>query len=201
MLKHLLVLASLLIPAVGAAQVTDWAPPREIADPRDSSVTLTIAGDPYYGFKKAWVKSGTTLEAMRELSSTEIQFEKREYWGRVAIYDGLDRTTFVENTAIRDVKLYVYWRDRIIDPVANGSFIFYGSNLRWIAFKGATPKGIPAECASFVAAGRGAKFLARAYWCMAGGRPMTEADVQGFAYAIGYKDLFSPSGLSSPPGR
>lgn len=191
----------LLICSPAVAQITDWNPQKELADPKDSSITINIAGNPHYGFEKGWVSSGKKSDGFVDATATEIYFRKDGYWGRLVVSEFLGRGSFDETTATKAVKRFAYWRDRIVDPSNNGSFEFRGATLRWIAFPHKTPQGKDAQCGALMSSGRGSKLALRAYWCMEGGRPMTEADVSAFVRAVGYKDHFSPQPMGAPPGR
>jgi hypothetical protein len=114
----------------GSAQTTDWAPLKQIADPRDSSVTITIAGNPHFGFKTVWVSSGITSDGRRDLSRTRVVFSQGGYFGMLIVADGLGGSYFYDITASSALKQMPYWKDREIDVETNGTFPFYGMTMR-----------------------------------------------------------------------
>ncbi len=201
LMKFLFTACLLLVGSPAFAQVTDWGPLKKLADPKDSSVTINIGGDPHFGFYEGYVSSGKTSDGFTDITSTVIDFRKDGYWGRFSVSENLRSGSFSENSALKDVKRYPYWKDRIVDPSNNGSFDFQGATFRWIAFPHKTPQNKDAQCGSLVSGGRGSKVALRGYWCVEGGRPTTAADVSAFVRAVGYKNYFSPKPMAAPPGR
>jgi hypothetical protein len=180
---------------------SNWGSWTEVVEPKDVSLTINISGDPYYGYDKAWIQRGLLVESNADMSATQVSFNKEGFRGRVILADGLGRIWFSERTASQSTKDFAYWKNKEIEVKNNGSFTMYGSTLRWIAFNHTRSGEAENSCAGFTASGRGARLAVRGYWCTVGGRPMTEADVRGFANSIGYKDLLSPQPLAKPPGR
>ena len=114
----------LLISFPAFSQIADWGPPRKLADPKDSSVTINVAGDPHFGFYEGFVLGGKSPNGFVDLTATVIYFRKGEYWGRFSVNENTQGYGFPETTAIKDIKQFPYWRNKIVDPSSNGVFQF-----------------------------------------------------------------------------
>lgn len=202
-MRGLLLLAvfALFFPSVGQAQRINWDPPLAVLAPEDVSLSLALAGETHFGFSRAWVSAGRSTPEGAEASSTQVAIERDRLLGFLVMRDGLGKIGFEETTAQARLKNFTYWRDRSVTPRRAGLFTQGAINVRWILFPHTDAAGAAHECAAFVGNGAAAKIELAGYWCVAGGRPATEAELQGFFAAVGYKNILSPTPMATPPGR
>ena len=197
----LLALFALLVPSLSLAQQITWAPPLAVMVPEDVSLSLRIGGDTPYGFTRAWVRVGRTEQGGMEVSTTQAAVQRDRVVGFLAVLDGLGLAKFDDTTVYSKVKSFPYWRDQFVAPRRAGLFMQGETAVRWIAFPHSNAAGVTHECAGFVGNGKAIKIEISGYWCVTGGKPTTEAEVQGFVGAIGYKNLLHPTPMAVAPGR
>lgn len=178
-----------------------WEAPEPVFYPQDSSLSLAIADQTHFGFARVWVALGVNDATGEQVSSTQAAIQGDGLGGLLLIKDGLERARFGETTAQARLKAFQYWRDRHVAPSRAGLFPYQGLSLRWIAFPHYDAAGRSNQCASFVTSGKDARFELAGYWCVDGGRPFTEAEVQSLVGAIGYKDMLTPRPIAVPPGK
>jgi hypothetical protein len=196
---------ALLSPSVCQAQRINWDQPLAVLAPEDVSLSLALGGETHFGFSRAWVSAGRSTPEGSEVSSTQVAIERERLQGFLVVRDGLGKIGFEETTAQARLKNFAYWRDRNLTPRRAGLFVHgvgQGAiNVRWILFPHTDAAGAAHECAAFVGNGAAAKIEMAGYWCVNGARPATEAELQGFFAAIGYKDILAPKPMGTPPGR
>lgn len=200
-MKILLLLFGLLVPSLSLAQQITWAPPLAVIAPEDVSLSLRIGGDTHYGFSRAWVMMGRTEQGGTEVSTTQAAVQRDRMVGFLAVLDGLGRANFDDTTATSKLKSFPYWRDQFVAPRRAGLFMQGETVVRWIGFPHSDRAGVTHECAGFVGNGKAIKIEISGYWCVTGGKPTTEAEVQGVVGAIGYKNLLIPTPIAVVPGR
>jgi hypothetical protein len=201
-MKWIFLVAMIAAPLGAQAQtVTVWNKLEPIADATASDLVLQVGVDQKFGFTRAWSATGTGPNRLEPLTAAIVVFSKDAVFGQISISDGRGTIGFEETTASQRVRSLGFWKDKPVEPTANGSFLFRNAVLRWISFPYRAANGAAFECAGYVSAARGSSFDLSGYWCTAGSKAMTEAEVVGFVNAIGYRDLLSATPLERPPGK
>lgn len=201
-MKRIAVLLVLLSPSSAWAEFTQWSPAREVAAARDVSMTLNVAGDTHFGFRRAWIAAGKFHGARTttDVTYTVAYFAGERFFGSLRISEAIHKIGWVESTATQRAKVWAYWRDKIIDPSNSGTFAFRGVELKWIAFPHRDAWNREYQCANFTADGRGERFQVYGYWCAQGQRQLYGEDVRSVVNAVGYKDILSPQPITALPG-
>ncbi len=201
-MKSFLLAAMIALPlAVEAQTVTVWNKFEPLPDAKDSALVLQVGSDRKFGFTRAWSATGVGPNRMEPLTAEIVVFSKDGVFGEIWIHGGGGSPGFGETTASQRVGSLSFWKDKSVEPSANGSFLFQNAVLRWISFPYKAANGAAFECAGYVSAARGSPFDLSGYWCAAGSKTVPEAEVVSFVSAIGYKDLLTARPLEKPPGK
>lgn len=177
---------------------------RELKPATNSELRLQIFGWAQFGFGRSYESKG--WEHLPEFGNVEaeshiVQINASDIFGSIRLLY-IDRSNFYfsETTVLNAMKDFNYWKDKDVFPRDNGNFIFKNMTLKWIVFSHTATNNAVHECFAYTTSGRGGRFMLRGEWCVANGKPMTEADVRNLVNAIGYKDILIPTPLPRPPG-